>query len=103
MQSRIFSAPAGEPSRAETEDGFVIAVNPREARRQFQVSLVLMAVMAAGLIALAAIHGVPQSSQLAQQPVAAKVAVQQPTFVRSITATRAPTHEERRENWAPRS
>jgi hypothetical protein len=81
---RALSAPA-------QEDAFVVCVSPQDARRQLCVSLGLLAVMAAGALAIVASHGLPSANGAqgsAQAGVAMKRAVEQPQFVRATHAAR---------------
>ena len=71
---------------APHEDAFAASVSPQDARRQLRVSLGLMGVMAAGALAVLASHGLPRPGPA--QPAAARVAVEQPQFVRAVTASR---------------
>lgn len=94
MYSKNHSKNFTAPTKTKLEDGFVISVSPREAQRQLQVSLGLMALMAAAFTTMLTINGLPKSNQFAHQPGAVNVAVQQPVFVRSLTALRAPTADD---------
>lgn len=71
---------------APHEDAFAASVSPQDARRQLRVSLGLMAVMAAGALVALASHGLPRPHPA--QTAAARVAVEQPQFVRAVTASR---------------
>ena len=84
----IFDPPRRRPfdASAVREDAFVACVSPQDARRQLRVSLGLMGVMAAGALAVLASHGLPRPGPA--QPAAARVAVEQPQFVRAVTASR---------------
>lgn len=103
MRSKIFAASADALPAGTPDDELVIAVSPREARRQLQVSLGLMALMAAASALLLAIHGLPQSTLSAKnQPAATKLVVQQPAFVRQAGSL-APDFAEVHQSRAPNS
>lgn len=72
------------PSLTDDEGFATHAVTADLARRQLHVSLAVMGLMLAAALAVVAAVGFPAAT--AGEPVVAKLTVQQPQFVRPMTA-----------------
>lgn len=77
--------------RHDLHDGFSAqAVTPDLARRQWRVSVGVLGVIAAAMVAVLATIGLP--SRADHGPALVTLTIQQPEFVRPVTAT-VPQHQ----------